>query len=457
MDSNLFFPKRPFRTRGGAKAPHRKNTAKDNSVVMPPPQTVTIPLHQNIGAPCKPAVKAGQKVFVGQVIGASEQFVSAPVHASVSGKVKSITKLRMPSGEKCDAIVIESDGKMTLDPDIKPPVVNSYDDFLSAVRQSGLIGLGGAGFPTTVKLNVKNKSQVDTIIINAAECEPYITADNREAIENPDGVMSGIYTVKKFLDVKRVLIGVEDNKPDVIKILSKIAYDETADPNNEVRVLPLKARYPQGAEKVLIKACTGRVVPEGGLPLNVGCIVLNITSVAFIAEYLKTGVPLIKKRVTIDGSAIKSPKNVIAPIGTSIREIIEFAGGYKETPKKILMGGPMMGIAIADDSMPLLKNNNAILAFAEKDAVHKDEIACIRCGRCHNACPFSLMPPLINAAVKTKDTETLQKLGVLTCMECGCCSFNCPSSRYLVQEMRLGKSILNDYLRKQKEAEKNGE
>lgn len=442
--TKLTFPSSPFHTRGGAKVPHRKNTASAKSVVMPPPKEVVIPMQQHIGAPCKLKVKTGDYVKVGTVIGDSDAYVGAPIHSSVSGTVKKITQVRLPGGNVCDAAVIESDGQMLVNEYLVPPNVQNLSDLLSAVRASGLVGLGGAGFPAHVKLNIPTGKTVDTLIINVAECEPYITSDHREAIENSWAVMSGVYAVKELLQIERVIIGVEDNKPDVIEVLREIADSQTNDPENHVLVLPLKARYPQGAEKVLVKACTGRVVPAGKLPADAGCIVMNVTSIAFLSNYLKTGIPLVSKRITVDGSAVKNPQNVIVPIGTPIRDVIEFCGGYKETPRKILMGGPMMGLALADDSLPVLKQNNAILAFGEKDAKLPEPTACIRCGKCAYSCPMNLVPPVISRSVKFKDAQALEKQGVMTCMECGSCAFNCPAHRHIVQNMRLGKAIVKE-------------
>ncbi len=442
---------KPFKTHGGVRVPHKKNTAKMQSVIMPPPQSVIIPMQQHIGVVCKPSVKAGENVYVGTVIGQCDAFVSAPIHSSVSGVVEKVMPVTMPNGAKIDAVLIKSDGEMTICPQIKPPIIEHKDDFVKAVRDSGLVGLGGAGFPTHIKLNVPKDKEIDTLIINVAECEPYITADHREAIENSWELMSGIYAIKDILGLKRIIIGIENNKPDVIKELKKIADNKEHDPDDVVTVLPLKASYPQGAEKVLIKACTNRVVESGKLPLDVGCIVMNVTSVAFLATYLKTGIPLVKKRLTIDGSAIKEPKNVIVPLGTPIKDVIEFCGGYKEEPKKILMGGPMMGMALIDDELPILKQNNAILAFGEKEAKLSEPTECIRCGKCSYVCPMKLVPPFISGALKIKDFESLEKNAVMDCMECGCCSFTCPSKRHIVQNMRLAKVSLREYQLSKKE------
>mgnify|MGYP001850968391 FL=1 len=440
----LTFPEKPFRTHGGAAVPHHKNTAQMESATLPCPSQVTIPMQQHVGAPCKPLVKVGDVVQVGQKIGDSDAFVSAPIHASISGKVSAITKVALPGGQMVDAVVIESDGQMTVSPEVRPPVVNTPEDFIRAVHESGLVGLGGAGFPAHVKLNVPKDKHLDTLIVNAAECEPYITADNREALENSWAVLSGVYAVRDLLGLERVIIAVEDNKPDVIEVLRKVADNPKLDPEDRVRILPLRARYPQGAEKVLVQSCTNRVIPLGKLPADVGCLVMNITSVAFLADYLKTGMPLVKKRVTVDGSAIASPKNVIVPIGTKIADVVAFCGGYSQPPAKLLMGGPMMGIALTSDELPILKQNNGILAFAEKDAALPKPTACIRCGRCVSGCPMNLVPTQLEKYAELRDTDKLDQLGIMCCMECGTCAYNCPAHRPLVHAIRMGKALLRN-------------
>ncbi len=440
----LTFPEKPFRTHGGAAVPHHKNTAQMESATLPCPSQVTIPMQQHVGAPCKPLVKVGDLVQVGQKIGDSDAFVSAPIHASISGKVSAITKVALPGGQMVDAVVIESDGQMTVSPEVRPPVVNTPEDFIRAVHESGLVGLGGAGFPAHVKLNVPKDKHLDTLIVNAAECEPYITADNREALENSWAVLSGVYAVRDLLGLERVIIAVEDNKPDVIEVLRKVADNPKLDPEDRVRILPLRARYPQGAEKVLVQSCTNRVIPLGKLPADVGCLVMNITSVAFLADYLKTGMPLVKKRVTVDGSAIASPKNVIVPIGTKIADVVAFCGGYSQPPAKLLMGGPMMGIALTSDELPILKQNNGILAFAEKDAALPKPTACIRCGRCVSGCPMNLVPTQLEKYAELRDTDKLDQLGIMCCMECGTCAYNCPAHRPLVHAIRMGKALLRN-------------
>ena len=444
------FPKHPFRTHGGAAVPHHKNTWDIPSSTMPPPEKVILPMQQHIGAPCIPTVKKGDHVYVGTVVGDSEAYVSAPVHASVSGTVTEITQVMLTGGQMTQAVVVGSDGKMEKDPAIAPPPpITTKEELAKAARAAGLVGLGGAGFPAHVKLNVPEGKTIDTLLVNVAECEPYVTSDHREALENGKNVLDGIYKVKDILDVHRVLIAVEDNKPDVIEKLREIADNTEMDPRDEVRVLPLKSRYPQGAEKVLVQACTGRCVPPGKLPADMGCLVMNIASISFLASYMRTGMPLTLKRVTIDGSAVKEPKNVIVPVGTPIRDVIEFCGGYKSEPKKILMGGPMMGVAITSDELPILKQNNAILAFDGREAALYEPTSCIRCGRCVAACPMKLMPTKLEKAVEKKDLDALRELDIMTCMECGCCAFSCPAGRRLVQAIRLGKNYVKKAGQKQ--------
>ncbi len=426
---------------GGVNVPHRKNT-KDMVVErIPVPETVIIPMQQNIGAPCVPTVKVGDLVKVGQVIGDSDKFVSAPIHASVSGKVKAISDIRLSNGNLSTAITIESDGLMELSEDIKPPEVETVSDLLKAVRASGIVGLGGAGFPTHVKLNIPEGKKIDTLIINAAECEPYITVDYREAIDNSWDVLSGVYTLAEILKIENVVIAVEDNKPEAIKILRAIQKQSDTDARLTT-IMKLKSKYPQGAEKMMVLSATGRKVPLGGLPADVGCIVMNIATVAFISRYLKTGKPLVSRSLTVDGDCVKEPKNVRVPIGTRISEVLEFCGGLKEEPDKILMGGPMMGVAICDIDAPILKQNNAILAF--KKSEKKKEMPCIKCGKCVNACPMNLVPSFLKKATDIKDTEKLKKLGISACMECGCCAYSCPSGIPLVQHMRLAKQYLRE-------------
>ncbi len=431
------------KVRGGVKVEHHKNTAEKAIVRIPTPSKVVIPMQQHIGAPCEPVVKVGDVVAVGQLIGDTDKFVSAPIHASVSGKVTAIGDIKLPNGVMSKAVTIESDGEMRLWEGVKPPVVETREDLIRAVRASGLVGLGGAGFPTHVKLNFPEDKGIDTLVINAAECEPFITVDYRECIENSRNILAGVYILKKYLGFKQVIIAVEDNKPDVFRILKDIA-DHEADVDDTVKLMTLESKYPQGAEKMMVQSATGRRVPPGKLPADVGCVVMNVASVGFVGRYIRTGRPLISRSLTVDGSAIKEPKNVRVPVGTNIGEIIDFCGGFNGEPAKILTGGPMMGLAIVGTDLPVLKQNNAILAFTKDDAVLKEETDCIRCGRCAAACPMSLMPTSIAKAVKAKDATRLNQLGIAVCMECGSCAFACPAGKPLVQYMRLAKTIVRE-------------
>lgn len=429
------------KVRGGVKVAHHKNTAELEVVRMPEPKQVILPMQQHIGAPCTPTVKIGDTVAVGQVIGDSDKPVSAPIHASVSGTVTAIGNVKLPGGAMAQGVTIESDGEMRLYEGIKPPHVETKEDFIKAIRESGLVGLGGAGFPTHIKLNAPSK--IDTLIINAAECEPYITVDYRECIENSWDIYSGIRTIMEFLEIPNVVIAVEDNKPEAFKILEQIV-DGDSSAGGAIKIMQLESRYPQGAEKMMIQSATGRQLPPGKLPSDIGCMVMNVASTAFISRYLKTGKPLVSRSLTVDGMAIKEPKNLRVPIGTSISDIIEFCGGFKDEPVKIVAGGPMMGTAITDLDHPLSKSNNALLAFSKEDAKVFKETDCIRCGRCASACPISLVPTRIVRNAKAKDADALVKDGVMVCMECGSCAYSCPAKKPLVQHMRLAKAIVRE-------------
>lgn len=433
-------PIRPVaKLHGGAYLNHMKNTADSETVIMPPPETVVIPMQQHIGAPCAPTVKKGDTVYVGTLIGDSDRPVSAPIHSSVSGTVAEIKTVIMTNGAAAEAVVINSDGKMTHDPEIKPFPVETEKDLAAAARKCGLVGLGGAGFPAHIKLTRKEGATLDTLIINAAECEPYITSDYRECMENTEDVMQGIYLVKRVLGFQRVFIAVEKNKPLAIEKFLQMAGDKY-DTDDSVKVVRLSSKYPQGAEKVLIYNVTGRRLPIGKLPADVGCVVMNVTSIATLMRFIRTGMPLVSKRLTIDGSAIKEPKNVIVPIGTSVADVINFAGGFSEDPEKILYGGPMMGICIADINMPVLKQNNAIIAMSKAEADANEPLPCIHCGRCAAACPMNLTPARVDTAMRSADVNALRALNPQYCIECGSCSYSCPSKRPLTQQMKLAKA-----------------
>ena len=430
----------------GIKVPHKKNTANCVPVRLSVPETVRIPMSMHIGKPAKVAVKRGDTVKVGQLIGEADGFISAPVHSSVSGTVAKIEEMTLSNGAKGQCVVIDTDGEQAVFEGVKPPEVHDLDSFTEAVRQSGAVGLGGAGFPTFVKLSVKDLSKLDAVVINAAECEPYITSDTRTMLDKSGDIMSGIEAVKKYLHPNRFIIGIEKNKPGAIKKMQELASQSEG---VEVKVLP--SSYPQGGEKVLVFNTVGKIIPKGGLPLDVGVIVINVTTLAFIGNYLKTGMPLVNKCVTVDGSAVKEPKNVIAPIGMSIADVLEQSGGTKSEVAKALYGGPMMGLAVPSLDSPILKNTNAITAMDIKEATPPKTTPCIRCGACLNHCPLRLDPREIARAYKLGSVEDLQTLHVDLCMECGCCSYICPAHRPLVQTNKLAKAVLRNYQNSKKE------
>lgn len=429
--------------RGGVSVSHNKNTAEMPVERMPVPEKVVLPMQQHIGAPCVPTVKVGDVVSVGQVVGDSTSFVSAPIHATISGKVTSVGDVRLANGIITKGVTIESDGEMRMYEGIKPPVVTNKKELAEAVRQSGLVGLGGAGFPSHVKLNFPDDKEIDTLVINAAECEPYITVDYRECVENAENILKGAELISRILNIKQVIIAIEDNKPEAFRIMKEIA-DRDNDCGDKIKLMTLASRYPQGAEKMMVLSATGRKVPPGKLPADVGCIVMNVASVAFIARYVETGKPLVSRSITVDGGAIVAPKNLRVPIGTNIGDIIDYCGGFKSEPRKIISGGPMMGIAICSTDAPICKQNNAILAFDDRKDLIKKERDCIRCGKCVDVCPMSLMPTLIERYAKIKDAEGLKNYNVNVCMECGSCAYCCPSGRPLVQYMRLAKQVLRE-------------
>jgi len=434
----------------GVKVPHRKNTAAMAPVRIPLPEQVVIPMSMHIGAPAKPLVSIGQEVKVGQIIAEEGGFVSAPIHSSVAGKVTKIDTVLTSAGRYMPAITIKTSEEQPVDENIKPIQITNKEEFLNAVNNSGVVGLGGAGFPTRVKLTVKTK--VDYVLVNGAECEPYITSDTRTMLDKTDLVMAGIELLKRYLQPGKVLICIEDNKPECIEIYKKLCSMMP-----DVDTVSMPSLYPQGGEKVLIYNTTGRIVPAGKLPIDVGCVVINCTTVATIANYVKTGMPLVEKTVTVDGSAVAEPKNVIAPIGTLMKDLFEFCGGFKEEPGKVLYGGPMMGIAVPDTEQPIMKNTNAIVALNQAEGKILEPTACIHCGRCTAVCPLHITPFAIERAFNTKDDEALVKLQVMNCMECGCCSFSCPAKRPLVQVNKLAKMRVKAYQTKLAEEKKAAE
>ena len=420
---------------------HYKHTAGCATEVMPVPDVVKISMSQHIGAPCKPLVKKGDYVKVGQLLGDTEAFVSAPIHSSVSGTVTGIEEVRSANGGKDTLVVIETDKLQEVYEGIEVPVANDLPEFVKAIRASGLVGLGGASFPTHIKFNPKNIDAVHTLIVNAAECEPFITSDHRLMLEDAEDLIAGCQLVMKFLGLSEGFIGIEDNKMDAIQHLDQLL---AAKGITNIKTFKLQARYPKGAERVLVYEVTGKTMNAGVLPADLGIILSNVTTIAFVGQYFRNGMPLINKRMTVDGDAVARPTNVIAPIGTQIHDVIEFCGGYKQEPRKILMGGPMMGRAIFSDELPIVKNNNAILAFSKAQALVKEETACINCGRCHQACPFKLIPTALAAAYERRDAQALSDLKVMQCMECGSCSYICPARRPLAFTNKLGKGVVKE-------------
>ncbi len=424
----------------GVHVPHRKNTQKKPAVSIETPQTVTIPMSMHIGKPARTVVKVGDMVKVGTKIGEADGVVSSNIYSSVSGKVIKLVDYLLYGGTATTAVVIESDGEMTVDESIAVPTVNNSTELVAAIKESGIVGLGGAGFPTHVKLDV-DPSRIEYLIINCAECEPHVTSDTVTMLTRADDMIYALQALNRYLGINNVIVGIENNKKEAISSMKKMA-DSIKDFSVKVNSLP--SLYPQGGEKVLIYHTTGRKVPVGKLPIDVGCVVINCTTLAAIGAYLKTGMPLVEKCVTVDGGAVKNPQNVIAPIGTSVNNLFEFCGGLTEEPSKIIYGGPMMGITVPSSDASVLKNTNAVLALTKKETKLPKTTACIRCGACINTCPFGLAPAAISRAYDNKSAETLVELNVDACMECGCCSFVCPANRPLVQKNKLSKQLLRE-------------
>ncbi|HCY36302.1 MAG: electron transport complex subunit RsxC [Candidatus Margulisiibacteriota bacterium] len=429
--------------KGGIKLPHHKHTSEMSTVTMPIPKKVVIPMLQHIGAPCAVLVKKGDKVKVGQKIGDSESFISAPVHSSVSGVVLNVKPVLYPGGFEVPSVEIEPDGLQEVYEGIMPPGNIPTKELISAIRESGIVGLGGAGFPTSVKLSPPPGKTLAVLIINGAECEPYITSDYREMMENPQGIIDGTRIIMDIAGIKKAFIAIESNKPEAIKLLTRLLRDDP-----DIKVASLRTVYPQGAEKQMIYTVSGREVPGGKLPADVGVLVQNINTASFIAGFIKTGMPLIKKRVTIAGSAVKEPKNVEVLIGTPLKDVFEFCGGFAQEPLKIIMGGPMMGIAQFSLDNMVVKHTNALLAFNRIDAELLKESACIRCGKCATVCPMGLLPLYINANMTKGLIEDTVKYSPADCIECGSCSYVCPAKRHLVQSIRYVKAELQKLAKK---------
>ncbi len=417
----------------GIRLKHHKNTENCSTVEFPLPAKVRIPMSMHMGAPCQPLVKVKDTVKVGQKIGDTDAAFSVPVHSSVSGTVTAVTDYRTAMGSVCKMVEIETDGKQEISEEVKPPEITDKASFLKAVRESGACGLGGAGFPTHIKL--APKVEVDTLVLNGAECEPYITADYREMIECPEDIIGGVNMIKDILGIRRAKLAIEANKPEAIR-----NFKEMADNDDTIDIITLPSVYPQGAEKVIIFNSTGRIIKEGMLPSDAGVIVMNISTASFLYRYMKTGMPLVSRRLTVDGNAVKEPKNISAPIGTSFREILEYCKTDFDSLKKVIAGGPMMGMSVPDLDMPVVKTSNALLGINTYD--DKKSSSCIRCGRCVRVCPLGLMPAEIERAYKIRNIDELRSLKVTLCINCGSCSYVCPANRRLAETNQLAKTLI---------------
>lgn len=414
--------------------PHNKNTMNIATVKMPEPEKIFIPMAMSANVSSEVIVKEGEYLLKGQKIGEATHFLASPIYSPVSGTVVSVSDFLMPYDIKTRIVEIENDG-LDKKAALKGPIINSREKLLQAILDSGVVGLGGAAFPTHIKLN---STDIKTLIVNVAECEPYITVDYRAVLEDTEDIFCAINYIKRFCNIEKVIFAVESNKPKAIEILK-------AKRENEVFVL--KSRYPQGAEKVIIYETTGKILPEGMRPYEIGVVVLNVTTLAKLGRFFSTGEPLITKRVTIDGTCVKTPQNIDVAIGTRISDILSFCG-LKNNVKKVILGGPMMGVSIDDIDFPILKSTNAILAFDEKTAFHPYTTPCIRCGQCYRACPFHLMPAEFERRYYSGDAESLKALHIASCIECGICSYVCPAKRDLVSTNRLSKNLVKKQQRK---------
>lgn len=423
---------------GGVHPKGYKELTKDAPIVPIRPKVVSISMSQHIGKPCDPLVKIGDYVTVGQKIG-DGQGLCVPVHASVSGTVIAVEKRPTPSGTMGTCVVIESDGRDALCPNVKKRTSIgdlTPEELTDIIREAGITGMGGAGFPTNVKIS-SGMGKVDTVIVNGAECEPYITADDHLMRESPERVIGGLRVIQKILRPERTAIGIEANKPEAIAAMQKAV-------DGGMELLTLRVRYPQGAEKQLIQAVTGRFVPPGGLPAAVGCAVFNVATCAAVYDAVYEGMPLVRRAVTVTGKAIARPSNFLAPIGTSYSDLVEAAGGFSSAPYKILSGGPMMGIAQPTLDCGTIKGNNALTCFSQADNHEVANPHCIRCGKCLDVCPMHLMPLYLHRARIKADVGRLEELHVMDCIECGSCAYNCPANIHLVQSFRTGKKMVRD-------------
>lgn len=437
-----------FKTfKGGIHPGHFKSaTGEKPTVPALPPAMVVIPMVQHMGASCEPLVAVGDAVKMGQKIGDSKGFVSAPVHSSVSGKVAKIDYCNHPLGRPVRAIYIESDGQDTWHGDVQPRpdyMKLTPDELKKIIREAGIVGMGGAAFPTHVKLSPPPEKKIEFVLVNAAECEPYLTSDHRATLERPQDILAGLRLVMKTVKASKGYIGIEDNKPDAIEALRQAAAGEG---NIEVQVLHTK--YPQGAEKQLIKVCTGREVPSGGLPMDVGCVVQNVATCIAVSDAVRFGRPLIERIVTITGSGIYEPKNMLIRVGVMINEVVEQCGGFRPNIRKLILGGPMMGLAQPGPDLPVIKGTSGILCLTDAEVELTEIKPCIKCAKCSDACPVSIMPLFIGSAVEHDRYDKAEGWNALDCIECGCCSYICPANRPLVQWIRMAKSDITARRRK---------
>lgn len=422
---------------------NKSHTASKPIEILTPPSQLIYPLAQHIGVPCTPRVSVGDYVKMGQKIADSEAFISAPIHASVSGTVKAIQMHPVPNGSMVESIIIENDFTDTPDESMQSidyTTVNP-DDIPALVREAGIVGMGGATFPTHVKLLPPDPSKIDTVIVNGAECEPYLTSDHRVLLEAPDEVVMGLKIMLYRFGITNGHIAIEENKPDAIAIMKKKCEGEG------ITVDVLKKKYPQGGEKQLIYAVTKRTVPVGKLPADVGTIVVNVDTCTAIARKFMYGMPLMRRIVTLTGTPLNSNANYNVRIGTPIEYIIEQSGGLKEAPDKVIIGGPMMGVAQFRLDVPVIKGTSAVLCLTEKEAYIPEEGPCIRCGKCVEHCPMNLMPLTLHSYAKKDDMENCEKYNITACIECGSCSYICPAKRHLVQNIRIGKKKVMQVMR----------
>ncbi len=432
---------------GGVHPDDKKDATRKKALeVISAPATVVIPMSMHIGGPCQPIVQKGDLVKMGQKIGDSSSPVSAPIHSSVSGTVKAVEPHMHPNGTKVMSVIIENDFQDTPDESITPrgSVESlSSEDLMAIVREAGIVGLGGAGFPTQVKLS-SGIGKVDTLIINCCECEPYITSGLRGLLENPEGVVGGIHIIMKILKLDSAVIAIEDNKFEAVKVLERTLPQKSS----PIQIKVVKTKYPQGGEKQLIYSITRKRVPPGQLPAAVGCAVFNPDTCAAIHDAVTSGMPLITRAVTVSGSAVANPKNLTCRIGTMFSDLVIAAGGYKEDPYKLIMGGPMMGSALPHGDIPVIKTTNALLAFSRDEDKFSDDPTCIRCGRCVSVCPMNLMPLYMYMYYKSEQFTELEKMNITDCIECGCCSYICPGRLHLSQSFKVSKVRLSAYNRK---------